>query len=98
MRIEFERTGGFAGRKIQGSLDSSALSAPDARKLKQLLEKSRFFDLPETLDSTQPGADFFFYTVTVEDERGKHTVQATDAAIPAPMRPLLEFLRMKVSG
>ena len=92
MRVLFERTGGFAGAKLQGSVDSSALPPMKARRLKELLRKSRFFDLPSTLGSGQPGVDRFSYKVTVETEQGKHTVEASDAAIPNKMRPLLDFL------
>lgn len=92
MRVLFERTGGFAGRTIRGSLDSSLLAAPKARRLRELLDRSCFFDLPPVLESDQPGADRFHYRITVETEKGKHTVEAGDAAVPRPMRPLLDFL------
>jgi hypothetical protein len=92
MRILFERTGGFTGRKLQGSLDSSTLPLSKARRLRGLLKQSRFFELPATLESDHPGADRFNYRVTIETEEGKHTVEASDAAIPGQMRPLLDFI------
>lgn len=92
MRITFERTGGFTGRKLQGSLDSSMLSLTKVRRLKELLKRSRFFELPPLLESDRTGADRFNYRVTVETEERKHTVEAGDAAVPGPMRPLLDFL------
>ena len=92
MRVIFERTGGFAGRKLQGSLDSSRLPQPKARKLKELLRKSGFFELPPTLVSEDPGTDRFNYRVTVETDDNRHTVEANDAAIPGQLRPLLDFL------
>ena len=92
MRIFFERTGGFAGRKLTGSLDSSALPALQARRLNKLLEQSHFFDLPVKMESTSPGADRFLYRLTVETENITHTVEACEAALPAEMRPLRDFL------
>jgi len=92
MRILFERTGGLAGRKLEGSLDSSTLSISQARRLKALLKQSGFFELPPTLEPTQASADHFNYRVTVETEEGKHTVEASETAVPGSMRPLLEFL------
>lgn len=92
MHILFERTGGFAGRKLQGSLDSSQLPLPQARRLKTLLKQSGFFDLPAALKSGGEGADRFNYRVTIRTEDRSHTVEASDAAIPGKMRPLLEFL------
>jgi hypothetical protein len=99
MRILFERSGGFSGRKIQGSLDSSMLPSSQARRLTRLIEQSGFFKLPPVLESAEPGADRLHYRVTIESEQGRHTVEANEAAIPGSLRPLLDFLtRSVVSG
>jgi hypothetical protein len=92
MHILLERTGGFAGLKRQGSLDSSTLPLPQERRLKELLKRSRFFELPSVLEREPQGVDLFIYRVTVETEKGTHTVAASEAAVPAEMRPLLDFL------
>jgi hypothetical protein len=92
MRIFFERTGGLAGIKLRSSLDSSTLPPREARRLQQLLKQSGFFNLPPILQSEKSGADLFSYKVTVETEERKHTVEATEAAIPGTMRPFLDFL------
>jgi len=92
MRIFFKRTGGFAGRKLEGSLDSSTLPNSQARRLQELLTLSGFFDLPPVLKSDHPGADRFNYRVTVETEGRVHTVEGGEAAIPGSMRPFLDFL------
>jgi hypothetical protein len=92
MRIVFERTGGFAGRRVSGSLDSSSLTLPQARRLKELLKRSGFFELPAILTSSNTGADHFNYRLTVETEERQHTVETSDIAVPAPMRPLLDYL------
>jgi hypothetical protein len=92
MRISLERTGGFAGRRVQIDLDSRSLPAARARQLRSLLARSRFFDLPVLLDSGASGADRFHYRVTVEEDDRSHTVEAGEAAIPNNMRPLLDWL------
>jgi len=92
MRVLFERTGGFAGKKLEGLLDSSNLSVSQARRLKELLKQSGFFQLPSALESSHPSADHFNYRVTVETEEGKHTIEAGETAIPSSMRPLLDFI------
>jgi hypothetical protein len=92
MKILFERTGGFTGRKLRGTLDSTDLPPNQVHQLKKLLKKSRFFELPAELELPNPGADQFNYKVTVENENGRHTVEASDGAIPGEMRPLLDFL------
>jgi len=96
MRVVFERSGGFSGLKLKGSVDSSALSLSQARRLTKLLKQSGFFELPSILESPHEGADHFTYRVTVETEERKHTVEASDIAMPAPMRPLLDFLTRSI--
>ena len=97
MRIRFERTGGFAGRKLQESIDSSSLPEPQVRLLLELLAQAHSFDLPFKLESATPGADRFNYKVTVETESGTHTVEANDAAVPVELRPLLAWLTRSLS-
>ena len=92
MRITFERTGGYAGRKIQGIVESSSLSKRQANRLCELLDKSSFFHLPEKLTSETGGADRFYYKITIESEIGIHTVEAAEAAIPPHLRTLLDWL------
>ncbi len=92
MRIFFERTGGFAGRKLQARVDTSALPEAEAGRLHRLVTDSRFFDLPARLEASGPQADRFRYVVTVQAESRSHTVQASEAAVPARMRPLLDWL------
>jgi len=92
MRVILERTGGFAGIKLRTSLDSESLTESQARCLRELVEKSRFFDLPLELHAPNSGADRFQYRVTVESEKGSHTVVASETAVPPEMRPLLDWL------
>ncbi len=97
MRVRFERTGGFTGRRLLGSLDSTTLPALQARRLADLLEQSHFFSLPLRLQSSSPGADRFHYKVTVETESGSHTVEAGEASVPPELRPLLDWLAGSLS-
>jgi hypothetical protein len=92
MRIWLERSGGFAGRRQHGSLDSTSLSELQARQLAELLDRSHFFELPLRLESSSPGADRFSYRLTVETDSATHTVEAAEAAVPAELRPLLDWL------
>jgi hypothetical protein len=92
MRIRFQRTGGFAGTRLELDLDSSTLPPDEARKLEKLLKDARFFDLPEHLRAERSGADRFEYRVTIESAERSHTIQAGEGALPATLRPLLDFL------
>jgi len=92
MHILFERTGGFAGLKLKASLDAESLPPPQARRLRKLLQESRFFELTLRLDASAPRPDRFQYRLTVENNNCVHTVQASEDAIPPEMRPLLDWL------
>jgi len=92
MRILFERTGGFAGLKLKATLDAESLPPQQARRLRKLLEESRFFELPLRLEGPVSRPDRFKYRLTVENNNCIHTVQANEDAVPSEMRPLLDWL------
>lgn len=92
MRLLFERTGGFAGMKLQRAFDFDELPPGDAKQLDALVRKARFFDLPPHLKSPSPGPDRFHYKLTIENEAGIRTVEASEACVPDEMRPLIDWL------
>ena len=95
MKIEFERTGGIAGLRLTATVHADALAPEEARKLQAMVEEARFFELPSTLSHVQPGADRFQYTVTVEIQGRRHTVEIAEGAAPPRLRPLLDRLTAK---
>jgi len=92
MRISFERTGGFAGMKLQRTIDSRDLPPEDAQRLDALLKKSCFFHLPTNLQSLPAAPDRFHYKVTVERDADVRTVEASEGSMPDDMRPLIDWL------
>jgi hypothetical protein len=92
MRIVFERTGGFAGMKLEAAVDEASLTPRQVQRLHRLLDESRFFELPALLEAQVRRPDHFQYRLTVENEYGVRTVQASEDAIPPKMRPLLDWL------
>lgn len=94
MQIQFERSGGFAGIRQTHSVSSDALPAEDQKKLTELVQGARFFELPATMRATEPGADRFQYKISVETDQGKHTVQVDEAAVPTQLQPLLAWLKI----
>jgi emfourin len=92
MRIDFERTGGFAGMRLATTIDSDALSAEEAEKVREMIDAADFFNLPAVSPGPTKGADRFQYRLTVEAEGGRHTIQFTDATIPPRLRPLLQWV------
>jgi len=91
MRIDFERTGGFAGMILQAIIDTNELPEEEANELRQLIEEANFFALPPTIKSAS-GADQFTYRLTVIASVRQHSVEVSDGAVPDSMRPLINRL------
>jgi Emfourin len=95
MQVRVERSGGFAGLRQTHDVDSSQLSPEEGQELNHLVESARFFDLPADVRAASPGADRFQYKLTVKAGPREHTVAVDDAAMPATLRPLLNFAAAK---
>ncbi|HEU0293763.1 MAG TPA: protealysin inhibitor emfourin [Anaerolineales bacterium] len=91
-RIKFERTGGFTGIRVAADFELDDLPEEQAEELRELLDDVDFDELPEQLMGKSQMADAFTYSITVEHEKGKHTVHTSDTAAPEKMQPLLELL------
>jgi len=89
--ILFERTGGFAGRKISLSLDLDSLPSDQAGTLRGLLETCDFFSQPVS-PSAPSVPDEFVYFITVATDTVEHTIQTSDTAMEESLRPLVEEL------
>ncbi|HEX8918925.1 MAG TPA: protealysin inhibitor emfourin [Chloroflexota bacterium] len=92
MRIQFTRTGGFAGIQLTNSVDTAQLPPDQAAALEKLIGDAGFFDLPERLAPAKPVPDRFEYEVTVTSGEQSHTLVVNDAAAPASLKPLLNYL------
>jgi hypothetical protein len=92
MRIHFERTGGFMGLRIAGTVDTDSLSEEEALPLREMIEAASLFEQPETPSISSSGADLFQYKLVVEDEDRQHTIEITDSTAPEELRPLLRRL------
>jgi hypothetical protein len=94
MKINFERSGGFAGMLTTVSVDTSSLPSEQASKLQNMVEDSNFFSLSSAPPPPKHGpADYFNYKITVEAEDGrKHTVECTDIGMQPSIKHLIDFL------
>lgn len=91
MTISFERSGGFAGLTLRTVVDTDALPPDEAERLRKLVARAGFFDLPGALPGGE-GADRFQYVVTAEDGERRHTVRTGEAEAPDALRELLDEL------
>lgn len=90
-KIEFERTGGFMGRKVSLSLNLEDLPPDQARTLDLLLEQADFFNISDYPD-TPPVPDAFVYSITIITETRRHTVHTSETTVPEQLRPLITDL------
>ena len=97
MRVELLTEGGiafFPGLNKPVVLNSSDLPKEQATQLQQLVDSTRFFDLPTASRSLPPGAaDMRRYTITVEDGRHRRTVRLNDPIQDVRLQALIDFLQ-----
>jgi hypothetical protein len=92
VRAELRRSGGFTGRTMHVRLDSAQMPPADAAELVHLVTAIDLAGLDRPRPGPHAGADLMRYDLTIE--RGGRRWQGTvsDPAIPAQLRPLLQFL------
>jgi hypothetical protein len=97
MRIDYERTGGFAGMHLAAEIDTAALPADQARALHDSIEAAHFFDLPARIPAVPAApevADQFQYHVAMEAEGKRHAVDVGEASASPALQELLQQLTM----
>jgi len=90
--VKFERTGGFAGIRLAADLELDEMPEDQAREILELLDDMDFDELPEKILSDHQVADGFTYSITVESEKGGHTVMTDDTSAPEKLGRLFEIL------
>ena len=101
MKIYFERSGGFAGMLSSTTVDTQNLSSKEANEIKNIVEKTHFFELPSKLSqssskTTKGAADYFVYKITIQNNnnnnQSQHSVECNDVNIQPTLRPLIDIL------
>jgi len=95
LRISFERSGGFAGITMKTAVDEKDLAPGEAQKLRQLVEEADFFNSPGKIMSRSPQPDRFQYELRLEETGRQHTVTMSEEAMPAKLKPLVNWLMEK---
>jgi hypothetical protein len=102
MRIHFKMEGGlayFPGLSRPVTIDSSELPAAEATELQRLVDAAGFFDRPETSAPPPRGAaDYQRYTITIEENGRRHTIELTDPVGDPDLQRLLAYLRGKAKA
>lgn len=93
MRIEFLRTGGFAGLRLSLTLNTEDLPREQVSRLMELLESARLEGQPPQASEATPARDRFEYRLTLA--RGAPQEASfvwREPDVPAEVWPLMEYL------
>jgi hypothetical protein len=91
MHVMLQRTGGFTGIPMNKTVDVANMPSHDIGKFRQMVETAKFFQLPATILSA-PQPDRFQYEITIEQDGKRHTVKVAETAVPAELKPLLNWI------
>jgi hypothetical protein len=92
MIIHLVRTGGFGGMRREVRIETRSLPSTEREPLERLIGEAGFFALPEKFPKPGKGADYFIFSVTVEDGERRHTIEVAQPSLPANLRPLIREL------
>ena len=92
MKIEFVRSGGFAGIRLARTVDTNDLPPDQAKKLESLVQGAEFFELPDIPQPSSVIPDSIMYHITVTAATQTRVFAVTDNTMPAQLRPLLDYL------
>jgi hypothetical protein len=92
MQIRYVQSGGFSGMRKSGVVDTRKLPADEVKKVQDLIESAGFFNLPEKFPKPKSGADYFTYSLTVEDGTRSHSVEVSEPSAPESLRPLIRYI------
>lgn len=93
MKISLERSGGFAGITRTHHVSTAEMAKDEAEQLTNLVHQSGFYELPAVIPSSALGADQFQYQITVDSDRGTHSVRVDEGSVPTRLKPVLDWLK-----
>ena len=98
MKIHLIRSGGFGGMRREVRIETESLRREEREPLEGLVQDSGFFTLPEKFPRPGKGADYFTYSITVDDGNRVHTVVVSQPSLPEGLRPLVREVSKHLKG
>lgn len=92
LEVHFRQSGGLGGWTSEYQADDSSLSPEDAVRIRQFIDDTDFFDLPEHVGNGDAIPDLYSYTLFVAHGRRNHTVNTYDGTGPHEVPALAEFI------
>lgn len=90
MKIQFTRSGGFAGLIQRANIDIDDLPEAERTELLGLVDRADFFAQPAERHSPHP--DAYQYTIAVEDGVRRREIRVDERGAPDSLRPLIAHL------
>lgn len=90
--VRFIQSGGLGGWTSEYHVNDSSLTAEDAARIRQFIQESDFFHLPEQVGNGDPITDLYNYELFVAHGRRNHTVNTYDGTGPHENPGLAEFI------
>jgi hypothetical protein len=90
LRVELERSGGFAGITLRSAVDTAELPPDQAAELEAFVEAA---DLPALAARSGPpvaAPDRFQYSITVTKDGTTHRLVIGESQVTSELRPLIE--------
>ncbi len=94
MKINFERSGGFAGITNSCVINYEKLPLNEQKHLQELLENTRNEKI-KNLSPKSKGRDCFQYRIVIEDGE-KLTITADELTMDPKLRLLIDFLETRL--
>lgn len=92
LEVHFRQVGGLGGWSSEYHADTSSLSPADAEQVRQFIDITNFFHLPEEVGNGQPIAYMYTYTISVISGRRNHRVRTYDGRGPHESPALEKFV------
>ena len=80
---------------MKTAVDEKDLAPDEAQKLRNLVEEADFFNLSGKMMARSPQPDRFQYELRLEEKGRQHTVTMSEEAMPAKLKPLVNWLMEK---
>lgn len=98
LTVSFRRTGGlFAGNVLVASVSLDDLDLAQREDLQRYLDQADLAALAERSPITGAGADTYQYDIAVDDGARRSEVVVTQTAVPAALRPLIDWLEQRAT-
>ena len=94
MRLALSRFGGLIGTAGPTvTVDTDSLDNDSASRLRNLLDRAAFFELPDEIESPRATPDAVGYELTVTDGEREKSVSFDYQSAPEPLRQLANAVR-----